>query len=117
MKIPAGPPAPSEGYIEDRIDLGEYLAPHPNDTFLVRVEGDSMIDLGIHPDDLLVVERSREAKNGDVVIASVNGEFTVKQFRRHSGNLWLVSANKNHPTPKQQDFEVRGIVRYSIHRV
>jgi len=116
MKIPAGPPALAEDYIEDRIDLSDYLAPHPDTSFLIRVEGESMVDAGIHPGDLLVVERGPEAKNGDIVIAQVGEQFTVKQFRRHRGNLWLVPANKD-CLPTLQDFSVWGVVRYSIHKL
>lgn len=115
MKIPAGAPAPPEDYIEDRIDLSAYLTPHPDTSFLIRVEGESMIEAGIHPGDLLVVERGTEAKSGDVVIAQIGDQFTVKRFRRYRGNLWLVPANKDFPAPKLEDFSVWGVVRYSIH--
>jgi len=117
MKISAGPPAPAEDYVEDRIDLSEYLTPRPEKSFLVRVEGESMIDAGINPGDLLVVERDIEPKNGDVVIAQIAGQFTVKRFRCCSGSLWLVPANSSYPPPKHEDFSVWGIVKYSIHKL
>jgi DNA polymerase V len=117
MKIPAGPPATAEDYIEDRIDLTEYLTPHPETSFLVKVDGESMIEAGINHGDLLVVERDVEAKNGDVVVALIAGQFTVKRFRRYGGNLWLVPANKDYSEPKNEDFSVWGIVKYSIHKL
>lgn len=117
MNIPAGPPTPAEHLIEDKIDLSAYLAPHPDTSFLIRVEGESMLEAGIHPGDLLVVERTLEPHNGDVVIAQVGDCFTVKRLRRARGNLWLVSANKDYPDPLQDDFTVWGVVRYSIHKV
>jgi DNA polymerase V len=117
MSVPAGPPSPAEDYVEDRLDLAEYLTPHPETSFLIRVEGESMIDAGINHGDLLVVERGKEARNGDVVIALIADQFTVKRFRRYRGNLWLVPANKDYPQPKLQDFTVWGIVRYAIHKL
>lgn len=117
MSVPAGPPAPAEDYIEERIDLSEYLAPHPTKTFLIRVDGDSMIDAGICPGDLLVVERSSEACNGDIVIALINGQFTVKELRRLPNRLWLVSANKNLPPARHEPFSIWGIVKFAIHKV
>lgn len=118
MNIPAGPPSPADDpHIEDRIDLTEYLAPHPDRSFLIRVEGESMIDLGIFPNDLLVVEREVEAKNGDVVVALISGEFTVKQFRRSRGSLCLVPANNNCPAFREQDFSIWGVVRFALHKL
>lgn len=117
MKVSAGPPSPAEDYIEDRIDLSEYLTPHPDDSFLIRVEGESMLDAGIHPGDLLVVERSLEANNGDVVVAMIRGQFTVKRFHREYDHLWLLPANKQYPKPRQQDFSIWGVVKYVIHRL
>jgi DNA polymerase V len=116
MKIAAGPPSPNEDSIEDRIDLTEYLIPRPEKSFLIRVEGESMIDAGVFPDDLLVVERADEAQNGDVVVALIGGRFTVKRFQRHGDRLRLVSANKERPESRHEDFSVWGIVRYCIHK-
>jgi DNA polymerase V len=117
MRIPAGPPLSVEDHIEDRIDLTEYLIPRPERSFLIRVEGESMIDAGIFPDDLLVVERGNEAQNGDIVVALVGERFTVKRLCRNPGRLWLISANARQPDPEHEDFTVWGVVRYSIHRL
>ena len=118
MKIPTGPLAPAEdSYIEDRIDLSMYLAPNHDRTFLIRVDGESLIGLGVFPNDLLVVERGAEAKNGDVVVAMVAGQFTVKQFRCREGNLSLVPTNKTLPEFREQDFSIWGVVRFALHKL
>ena len=80
QKVPAGFPSPAQDYIERTLDLNELCIQHPNATFFVRVEGDSMIDAGIHSNDVLVVDRSIDAVHGDIVVAEVSGEFTVKEL-------------------------------------
>lgn len=79
-----GFPSPAQDYVEKRIDLNELLVQHPSATYFVKAAGDSMIDAGIDEGDLLVVDSARKAEHGDIVIAAVGGEFTVKklQFRR-----------------------------------
>ena len=93
--VAAGFPAPTEDYIEGKIDLNRHLVKHPESTFLVRVVGDSMQDAGIHPRDLLVVDRALEPISGKVVIAVVNGELTVKRLRKHRNKLWLMPENSD----------------------
>ena len=80
--VVAGFPSPAEQYLEPPLDLNELLVKRPAATFFVRVEGDSMIGAGIRDKDLLVVDRSLTPANGDIIIASVDGEFTVKTYRR-----------------------------------
>ena len=79
--VVAGFPSPAEQYLEPPLDLNELLVKRPAATFFVKVEGDSMIGAGIHDKDLLVVDRSLTPANGDIIIASVDGEFTVKTLR------------------------------------
>lgn len=79
--ISAGFPSPAQDYIEQTLDLNELCIKQPAATFFVRVEGDSMIEAGIHPNDILIVDRSIQAEQGDIVIASVHGEFTVKELQ------------------------------------
>ena len=79
--VVAGFPSPAEQYLEPPLDLNELLVKRPAATFFVRVEGDSMIGAGIRDKDLLVVDRSLTPANGDIIIASVDGEFTVKTYR------------------------------------
>jgi DNA polymerase V len=78
--VKAGFPSPAQDYIERTLDLNELCIRHPNATFFVRVEGDSMIDAGIFDGDVLVVDRSIDAEHGDIVVAAVGSEFTVKQL-------------------------------------
>lgn len=92
--VAAGLPAPTEDYVDDNIDLNRHLVKHPDTTFLVRVVGESMKDAGIHPNDMLIVDRSLEVTSGQVVIAVVNGELTVKRIRNHKNKLWLMPENK-----------------------
>ena len=79
--VAAGFPSPAQDYVEGSLDLNELCVQHPAATFFVRVHGDSMTDAGIYPNDVLVVDRSVAARDGDIVIASVDGEFTVKELR------------------------------------
>ena len=105
--VVAGFPSPAEQYLEPPLDLNELLVKRPAATFFVRVEGDSMIGAGIRDKDLLVVDRSLTPANGDIIIASVDGEFTVKTYRTgmKTGNdgrkhrfVALEPANPNYPT-------------------
>ncbi|MBJ4077725.1 translesion error-prone DNA polymerase V autoproteolytic subunit [Salmonella enterica subsp. enterica serovar Derby] len=79
--VPCGFPSPAADYIEQRIDLNELLVSHPSSTYFVKATGDSMIDAGINDGDLLVVDSARTAEHGDIVIAAVDGEFTVKRLQ------------------------------------
>ncbi|SEL41452.1 SOS response UmuD protein. Serine peptidase. MEROPS family S24 [Kosakonia sacchari] len=79
--VQCGFPSPAADYVEQRIDLNELLVQHPSATYFVRAAGDSMIDGGISDGDLLVVDSSRTAQHGDIVIAAVDGEFTVKRLQ------------------------------------
>lgn len=118
--IPAGFPSPAEDYLEKSLDLNELLAPYPEATFFVRVSGDSMIGAGIHDGDMLVVDRSRTPKSGNVVIAFIDGEFTVKRLRKTGGVLELVPENEGYSTivvTPETEFEVWGVVRHVIHAV
>ncbi|KZY08556.1 DNA polymerase V subunit UmuD, partial [Alcanivorax sp. HI0035] len=80
-RVAAGFPSPAQGYLEAPLDLNQLCIGQQEATFLLRVEGDSMRDAGIFADDILVVDRSLEPAHGDVVVASLNGEFTVKELR------------------------------------
>ena len=92
-KIPAGFPSPAQDYVEQTLDLNELCIKRPAATYFVRVEGDSMIEAGIHPDDILVVDRSVRPQHGDIVIAQVNGEFTVKELAL-TPTVQLIPRNK-----------------------
>lgn len=83
--VQCGFPSPAQDYVEQRIDLNELLVSHPTSTYFVKAAGDSMIDGGISDGDLLVVDSSRTAEHGSIVIAAVSGEFTVKQLQLRDG--------------------------------
>lgn len=118
--LPAGFPSPAEDYIEARLDLNEYLIQHPAATFFIRVEGDSMLGAGIHPDDLLIVDRAVEPAPGMVIIAALDGNLTVKRLLLE-GDRWLLAADNPayEPIPigEGDDFSVWGVVTYVIHRI
>ena len=101
----------------DSFDLSHYLVSDYENTFLVRVIGDSMIDENIYEGDILVVNKKEQPKDGKVVIASLNGEMAVKRFRRIEGKVYLYSANKKflpiEILPYWQ-FEIQGIVKHVI---
>jgi DNA polymerase V len=90
--VPAGFPSPADD-LKDSIDLNAHLIRRPESTYLIRVQGDSMIDAGIFDGDLLVVDRSIEPTTGDIVIAIVNGGFTVKKLYRNGSKVELQPAN------------------------
>jgi len=120
VSVSAGLPSPAEDYIEGRLDLNRHLIKHPAATFFVRVAGDSMIDAGIHPGDILVVDRALEPKDLSVVIAVVDGELTVKRILRRDAKLYLVPDNRAYlPLEIQADmeFEVWGVVTSVIHHL
>ena len=93
--IPAGFPSPAEN-THETFDIVDHIVRHPEATFFMRVAGDSMIGAGIFDGDLLVVDRSIEAMSGDIVVAVVNGEFTIKRFRRNGSTIELVPENTKH---------------------
>lgn len=119
--VPAGFPSPADDYVAGRISLDAYLVRHKEATFFLRVEGDSMRGLGIFDGDLLVVDRSLAAVPGSVVIAVLDGEFTVKQLGRdREGKPLLCAANPafpDLPVGEGRDFTIWGVVRWAIHKV
>ncbi|HOK96529.1 MAG TPA: translesion error-prone DNA polymerase V autoproteolytic subunit [Anaerohalosphaeraceae bacterium] len=119
-KVPAGFPSPAADYEENQLDLNKHLIKNPAATFFVRVSGDSMTGAGIHDGDLLVVDRSLEPKDKNVVIAAVNGELTVKRIRIRKKKVFLEAANEKYAPRQisdQTDFQVWGVVTSVIHPV
>ena len=117
--VVAGFPSPAEQYQEQALDLNELLVRRPAATFFVKVEGDSMIGEGIHDGDLLVVDRSLRPASGDVIIACVDGEFTVKTYRRDKDGIRLEPANPAFPVLRiksGQELDYFGKVTACIHR-
>ncbi|MGA2298321.1 MAG: S24 family peptidase [FCB group bacterium] len=100
-----------------QLDLNHYLVPNPKNIFLVRVSGESMIDKNILDGDILIVDKKERPKNGKIVIASLDGEMTVKTFSDIDGKISLISANKNF-FPIEIDgfmeFQIQGVVKHVI---
>ena len=118
--IPAGFPSPADDYIDRKLDLNEYLIKHPTATFFVRVEGDSMINAGVHSGDILIVDRALEPSDKKIVIAAIDGELTVKRIRLINNKPYLAAENpdfKPIEISKEEGFEVWGVVTYVLHPV
>jgi len=116
--ISAGFPSPADDYTEENIDLNDYLISNPFSTFFLRVKGDSMINAGIKNNDLIIVDKSLNAKPGNIIIAMIDGEFTIKRLSRKDNELYLKAENKNYPDFKFKnhiDIQIWGVVIYSIH--
>jgi DNA polymerase V len=117
-RVPAGFPSPAGDYMEGKLDLNQHLIKHPAATFFMRVTGDSMIEAGIHSGDLLIVDRSLEPVDGNVVVAALDGELTVKRLHQRNGNVRLLPANPDYSPLEihdQQTFEIWGVVTNVIH--
>jgi DNA polymerase V len=115
--VPAGFPSPASDYAEKTLDLNELCITRPAATYFVRAQGDSMIEAGIFHDDVLVVDRSLTARHGDIVIAELNGEMTVKRLEL-TPCLRLVPMNPNHEPiriPAGSDLEIFGVVTTAVH--
>lgn len=118
--VRAGFPSPADDYIEERINLDEYLVTRPEATFFLRVAGDSMQGMGIQDGDLLVIDRSVTATPGHVVIAVVNGELTVKQLVRTADGHALRAAHPAYPDiplVSDQELHIWGVARWAIHKI
>ena len=118
--VPAGFPSPADDYVERRLSLDEHLIQHRESTFFMRVAGHSMRDLGIFDGDLLVVDRSVPATHGCVVVAVIDGEFTVKQLLYTSLGKVLRAAHPDYPevaVTAEHDFSIWGVVQWNVHRL
>ena len=119
-RIKAGFPSPAEDYLDKKLDLNEHLIKHPASTFFVKVKGDSMIGAGINSGDILIIDRSLEPKDKRIVVAVINGEFTVKRICKNADRLSLLAENPKYPAIEIKDgmdFEVWGVVVHVIHTV
>jgi DNA polymerase V len=113
----AGFPSPAEDYVDRPLDFNELLIEHPAATFAVRIEGDSMTGIGIFPGDIAVVDRAKKPVNGCIVLALLDGAFTVKRYRMKRGAVLLQAENPAYPDLAVGDgsaFEVWGVVTRSI---
>ena len=118
--VSAGFPSPAMDFMESSIDLNQVLVENPTATFYVQVEGNSMIDAGIHDKDLLVVDRSLEPRNNKIAICLLDGEFTVKRIRLENNELFLMPENPNYQPIKiteENQLIIWGIVTYVIKKL
>lgn len=115
--VQAGFPSPAEEELIDTLSMDEFLIKSPESTFLVKVAGDSMIDAGIHPEDLVLVERGRDPKSGDIVIAEVDREWTMKYYLKKGRQVILRAANKDYKDIiPQQELVIGGVVTACIRK-
>jgi len=114
-KVGAGFPSPATDYVEEEVDLNKYLIKNPPSTFLIRVQGKSMVDVGIHNGDLLVVDKSLEPKNFSTVVANVNEELVVKTFIKEKNQSFLISGTNKINLDENSEILIWGVVTYTIH--
>ena len=115
--IQAGFPSPADNYLTETIDLNKELVRHPAATFYGRVSGDSMIEEGIEPGDILIIDRSIEPDSGDLAVCCIDGEFTLKRIKLEKNRVWLIPSNEMFDpilvTP-ENEFSVWGVVTHTI---
>jgi DNA polymerase V len=119
-KVAAGFPSPADDYVEKTLDLNDLLIQKPAATFFVRAEGESMLGAGIHPNDILIVDRSIEPIPGKIVICALNGELTVKRLTSTDGQITLAAENPAYSDitiHEDIDMVIWGVVTSVIHAV
>ena len=117
--VQAGFPSPAEDYTDKMLDLNEHLVRNPSSTFYVRAKGDSMTDAGIQSGDILVVDRSVSPKDRQIVVAMLDGEFTVKRLHRRKEKVFLVAENSAFQpieVTENQDLTIWGVVTFVVHQ-
>ena len=118
--VSAGFPSPAEDFLEPTLDLNKYLIHNPPATFCVKVNGNSMKGERINSGDILIVDRSLEPKNNTIVLAVLDGEFTVKRIQKRGSQLFLKPENETFKPieiTEEIDFKVWGVVTHIIHKV
>jgi len=118
--VSAGFPSPADDYMQAQLDLNDFIIMHPAATFFVKVTGDSMKEAGIFSGDILVVDRALNAKDGNIVIAVIDGELLVKRLAMKNNRVTLTAENPNYKPIKitpEMNFEVWGVVTTVIHKV
>ena len=115
--VEAGWPSPAEEELLDTMSLEEFLIGRPDNTFMLKVQGDSMIGAGIMPGDMVLVERGVREKDGDIIIAEVDREWTMKYYRKKSGKVWLEAANSKYkPIYPREELRIAAVVRAVIRK-
>lgn len=118
--VQTGYPSRTDGRSDIPLDLNKYLIQNPVSTFFVRVSGDSMTNVGIYDNDILIVDRSLEAKDDDIVVAVLNGELTVKRLCLKNKSVQLKSENPSYPIlniSEETDFLIWGVVTSHIRQI
>ncbi len=116
-RVQAGFPSPADDYMELSLDVLKFLVDKPYSTFCVKVKGNSMEGAAIKDGSILVVDRSKNVKNEDIIIATLNGDFTVKRYQKNKGQVWLIP---EHPAydrvlvTEEMEFQIWGVVTYII---
>ncbi len=117
--VRAGFPNPADDARGVALDLNELIIRHPVSTYYLRVEGDSMVGAGVVAGDIVVVDKSLEPRSGDIVVAAVDGDFTLKHLKREGQKAWLMAANPSYPPialHSATDAQLWGVVIYVIHQ-
>ncbi len=117
--IQAGFPSPADDFVDTKLDLNEYLVKHPAATFFVRVSGDSMTGAGIYDTDILIVDRSLDARPEMIIVAALDGELTVKRLKKKDDTVILAPENDQYEpiiVSEESDFSVWGVVTAVIHK-
>lgn len=118
--VACGFPSPADDSIDSPLDLNEHLISKPAATFFVKAKGDSMKGAGIHEGDLLIIDRSIQARSGHIVLAILNGEFTLKRLHKTSAGIWLHPENENYKPLKineDSEFAIWGVAIHCIHKL
>lgn len=119
-KVAAGAPDVADSYVDRMINLASFMVRNPKDTFCVQIQGESMINAGINPDDIVVVDRRLEPRNGKIIVAAVNGELTIKQLKMHGSNIMLMPANDRYEPiviGDDTDFHIWGVATNIIKNI
>ncbi len=120
LAVPAGFPSPAQDYYEHGVNLNEHLVLNPESTFILRVSGESMLGAGIWNGDEIIVDRSLSPKHGDIVVAVIDGELTVKRLIIEHQSVRLHAENPNYPDIRLQELSelsIWGVVTRCLHRV
>ncbi len=118
--LAAGFPSPAEDLVEGKLNPSDLLIKNKAATYFVRIIGESMTGDGIFPNDIVVVDRSLNARNGDIIIACVNGEVTIKRYKRDEAKqlIYLIPSNPDFEVitiTKEEEFEIWGVVTFNLH--
>lgn len=116
-RCPAGFPSPAQDYVEAELDLNEYCVQRRHSTYFVHAIGNSMTDIGLHSGDLMVVDKAETPRHGDIVIAEIDGEFTVKRLLL-TPRPGLQPMNSTYPTlwPEPEQLQIFGVVTAFVHK-